>query len=63
MPPSAGARSSAWASGSAYLNLTERPVDTAIAYGADTYRRLQDVRARVDPDGLLRANHEIAAAS
>jgi hypothetical protein len=52
-----------WASGSAYLNLTERPVDTAIAYGADTYRRLQDVRARVDPDGLLRANHEIAAAS
>ena len=51
-----------WASGSAYLNLTERPVDTSIAYGADTYRRLQDVRAGVDPDGLLRANHEIAAA-
>ena len=51
-----------WASGGAYLNLTERPVDTSIAYGADTYRRLQDVRAGVDPDGLLRANHEIAAA-
>jgi hypothetical protein len=54
---------SPWASGSAYLNLTEHPVDTSIAYGADTYRRLQAIRASVDPDGLLSANHQIHTAS
>jgi FAD/FMN-containing dehydrogenase len=48
-----------WGSGRSYLNLTERPADTATAYTADAYRRLQAVRARVDPHGLLRANHEI----
>jgi hypothetical protein len=45
--------------GRSYSNFAERPVDAASFYGEDTYRRLREVRSRVDPDGLMRANHEI----
>ncbi|MEA2442558.1 MAG: hypothetical protein QOH76_3982 [Thermoleophilaceae bacterium] len=43
-----------------YSNFAERPVDASSFYPEETYRRLRAVRARVDPDGLMRANHQIA---
>src|SRR4029077_17991871 len=42
-----------------YLNFEEEPADSADFYGPNTYRRLREVRAAVDPDGLFRANHVI----
>src|SRR4051812_30904318 len=49
-----------YGSGGAYSNFTERPVDASAFYAPDTYRELRAIRERVDPDGLMRANHEIA---
>ncbi len=51
---------SEFGSGRAYSNFAERAVDAASFYPEETYRRLREIRSRVDPDGLLRANHEIA---
>jgi FAD/FMN-containing dehydrogenase len=48
-----------WASGGSYLNFAEQPTDTRTAYDPDSYRRLQDVRRRVDPQGIFQANHPI----
>jgi FAD/FMN-containing dehydrogenase len=45
--------------GGKYLNFAERKVHTASAYSEMAYRRLRDIRAKVDPDGLFRANHPI----
>jgi FAD/FMN-containing dehydrogenase len=49
----------AYGHGRSYSNFAERPVDAGDFYPDDVYTRLREVRARVDPDGLLRANHEI----
>jgi FAD/FMN-containing dehydrogenase len=49
-----------WASGSAYLNFAEAPVDTRTAYPADNWARLQQVRAEADPNGVFVSNHRIA---
>jgi FAD/FMN-containing dehydrogenase len=49
-----------YGSGRAYSNFAERPVDASSFYPEDTYRELRAIRRRVDPDGLMRANHEIA---
>jgi hypothetical protein len=46
--------------GRSYSNFAERPVDAASFYSEETYRRLREVRSRVDRDGLMRANHVIA---
>jgi FAD/FMN-containing dehydrogenase len=46
--------------GRAYSNFAERAVDASSFYPEDTYRQLRAIRERVDPEGLLRANHEIA---
>jgi FAD/FMN-containing dehydrogenase len=48
-----------WGTGRRYLNLVEPNVDASSGYDAATYRRLQAIRAHVDPDGVLMANHEI----
>jgi hypothetical protein len=42
-----------------YLNFAEYAVDTSATYGAFTYRRLQAVKHRVDPQNVIRANHAI----
>jgi FAD/FMN-containing dehydrogenase len=47
----------------AFLNFTEQPVDPAGFFTEPTYRRLQQVRAELDPNELFRANHRIAPAS
>jgi FAD/FMN-containing dehydrogenase len=47
-------------SGSAYLNFVEEAgFDASRAFSAESWRRLQQVRADYDPDGLFLANHEI----
>ncbi|MDQ3410364.1 MAG: FAD-dependent oxidoreductase [Actinomycetota bacterium] len=49
-----------WANGRAYMNFAEEATDPARAYGAEAHRRLHAIRAEVDPDGLLHANHPVA---
>jgi FAD/FMN-containing dehydrogenase len=49
-----------WSTGSRYLNFSETKIDARSAFDAESYSRLQAVRAQVDPHGVLRANHEIA---
>jgi hypothetical protein len=44
-----------------YLNFEEEAADPASFYGDETYRRLRDVKADVDPDELFLANHQIPA--
>src|SRR4051794_10777305 len=48
-----------WMGAGHYLNFAEYAVDTSATYGAFTYRRLQAVKHRVDPENLIRANHAI----
>jgi hypothetical protein len=47
------------ASDSIYLNLYERPTDASRAFDGDTWQRLIEVRAAVDPGGLFVAAHAI----
>ena len=53
---------SAYGTGSALANFSDRPADTSTFYTADAYARLGAVRAAVDPDGVMVANHPIPAA-
>ncbi|MEZ5100993.1 MAG: FAD-binding oxidoreductase [Thermoleophilia bacterium] len=48
-----------WDEGRRYLNFTERRVDPACFYEPADYRRLRELRGRVDPAGRLLANHPI----
>ena len=50
-----------WRSGW-YPNFVERNFDMSRAFDAATWRRLQETKARVDPDGVFLANHEITLA-
>ena len=49
-----------WHGGRQYLNFVEEPADASIGYAPDAYRRLREIRRRVDPTGLFRAAHVIA---
>jgi FAD/FMN-containing dehydrogenase len=53
---------SPWACGH-YLNFAENCVDAELGFGAEAYQRLQQIRRRVDPDGLMLANHRIPASA
>jgi hypothetical protein len=44
-----------------YLNFTERPTDTRVAYSEAAYIRLEEAKAKWDADGLFSANHPINA--
>jgi FAD/FMN-containing dehydrogenase len=50
------------ASGSEYLNFVEEDYDVSRAFSAESWRRLVQVKADVDPDGLFLANHQIPAS-
>jgi FAD/FMN-containing dehydrogenase len=50
---------SRWDAGRDYLNFTERRERGERLFGAATYRRLQAVKAQVDPDDLFRSNHPV----
>lgn len=51
-----------WANGRSYLNFAETPTDVGTAYRDDDLRRLQAIRASVDPRGVMHANHQIVPA-
>jgi hypothetical protein len=48
--------------GSFYGNFAESEVEPEEIWGERTLRRLREVKASVDPDGLLHGNHPVAAA-
>jgi FAD/FMN-containing dehydrogenase len=48
--------------GRQYLNFTEEKTDVSRFYRRDAYRRLQAVKAKVDPESTFRANHPIPPA-
>jgi len=50
---------SQWDAGRDYLNWTERRERGERLFGQITYRRLQAVKAAVDPDDLFRSNHPV----
>jgi FAD/FMN-containing dehydrogenase len=51
-----------WAARQAYLNLTETSREPASFWRPQAYDRLRRVKATVDPDNLIRANHPISPA-
>jgi hypothetical protein len=51
----------AWDTGRAYANFAKGPADPRAFFPADTYRRLERVKAEVDPDDLFLAIHPIPA--
>ena len=51
-----------WSSTGALLNFADHRVDPSDAFAAPTFRRLREVRSRVDPDGVLVAGHAIPVA-
>jgi FAD/FMN-containing dehydrogenase len=50
---------SRWDAGRDYLNFTERRERAERFYGEVTHRRLQAVKAEVDPEDVFRSNHPI----
>ena len=51
-----------WSATRRYLNFVDVPAPAALSFDEDTFARLQQVKGRYDPDGVFRANHEVAAA-
>ncbi len=51
-----------WTTERRYFNFTDTVVDGATLYAPPAHRRLADLRARLDPDGLFRPNHPIDPA-
>ena len=49
--------------GRTYLNFSEKVTNPRSAYPVETYARLQAVKDRVDPDGVLHGNHRIESAA
>src|SRR4051794_28909756 len=49
-----------WAGGGGYFNFAERPSDIEAILPAETCARLGEVKRRWDPDGMIRANHNLA---
>ena len=48
-----------WVADVKYANFVDVPTDTRQFYPAETFDRLQQVKAHYDPDDLFRANHPI----
>lgn len=51
-----------WASDGGYFNFAERPCDVEAILPPETCSRLAEAKRRWDPDGMIRANHELSAA-
>ena len=52
-----------WDSGVKYANFVDVPTDTSTFYRSETFDRLQEVKARYDPEDLFRANHPIPCST
>ena len=50
-----------YTTGMSYPNFSERPTDAAAFFTPEAYARLRALRAAVDPDGRMVANHPIPA--
>jgi FAD/FMN-containing dehydrogenase len=48
-----------WDAGRDYLNFTERRERGERLFGSATYRRLQTVKGKVDPEDVFRSNHPV----
>ncbi|MGZ4306585.1 MAG: FAD-binding oxidoreductase [Solirubrobacteraceae bacterium] len=48
-----------WAARHMYLNFAERDRDPAAFWAEPAYERLRRIKAAIDPDGLMRANHPV----
>jgi FAD/FMN-containing dehydrogenase len=48
-----------WCRGGSYLNFTEARVEVSATHDPETWARLQAVKARIDPEDLIHANHAI----
>jgi FAD/FMN-containing dehydrogenase len=48
-----------WSNPGQYLNFAEHAVDTSATYGATNSARLRAVKARMNPDNVIHANHSI----
>jgi hypothetical protein len=51
-----------WDNGARYLNFVEHQSDSRTMFRSDAYRRLQQIRAAVDPGELFQANHPVRGA-
>jgi FAD/FMN-containing dehydrogenase len=52
-----------WDTGRMYLNFAERPRLGDSLFGKQTHRRLRELKARHDPEDLIRANHPVTPAA
>jgi FAD/FMN-containing dehydrogenase len=52
-----------WDAGRDYLNFTERRERGERFFGGSTYRRLQTVKGKVDPEDVFRSNHPVRLPS
>jgi FAD binding domain len=52
-----------WAADGGYFNFAERPCEVESILPPDVCARLAEVKRRWDPDGMIRANHTVAAAA
>ncbi len=50
-----------WLSEQSFLNFVDVPGSAASSFDGETFSRLQQIKAERDPDGIFRANHELAA--
>ncbi|BAK35784.1 oxidoreductase [Microlunatus phosphovorus NM-1] len=48
-----------WGTGGRYLNFDDNVVEVSAAYGHQAWQRLQQIRAQVDPQGRMVANHGV----
>jgi FAD/FMN-containing dehydrogenase len=48
-----------WSAKGHYLNFAEEQVDTSLTHADDTWARLKAVKARMDPDNVIHANHAL----
>jgi FAD/FMN-containing dehydrogenase len=48
-----------WSGPGQYLNFAEEQVDPSLSHEAGTWARLKAVKARMDPDNVIHANHAI----
>jgi FAD/FMN-containing dehydrogenase len=52
-----------WSTGGCYVNFAERRKAGAALFGAETYERLQEIKAKYDPTDVIRANHPVPPAA
>jgi hypothetical protein len=52
-----------WTAHGGYLNFADRPAPLEAILPADVCERLAEVKRRWDPDGVIVANHAIAASA